>query len=60
VVGRSFSGCECRLVLAEVKVSDPNQRIELPPWIAEEITHNPRYGNSRLARGPIPSAARAA
>jgi SulP family sulfate permease len=33
------------------------QKIELPPWIGEEVTANPRYGNSTLARSPIGSDA---
>ena len=55
-----FQDANAGLVLAEVELSNPDQRIELPPWITEEITHDPRYGSSRLARGPVPSAARAA
>ena len=37
-------------VIAEVELIDPEQLIELPPWLGEEITLNPRYGNSTLAR----------
>jgi len=33
-------------------VSD--QKFALPPWAGEEITFDPRYGNSRLARSPMP------
>ena len=40
-------------MIAEVELADPEQRIELPPWVGEEITLNPRYGNSTLARLPI-------
>ena len=55
-----FQGANAGLVLAEVEPSDPDQRIELPPWVAQEVTHDRRYGNSRLARSPLASAARGA
>ena len=42
------------VVLAEIELAHPNQRIELPSWIGEEVTFNSRYGNSRLARVPMP------
>jgi len=53
--GRSivFEGLIQGLVIAEVQGADPQQRIELPPWVGEEITFNPRYSNSNLARSPI-------
>lgn len=48
-----FLGHNSGLVLAEVELIRPDQEIELPGWIGEEVTFNPRYGNSRLARSPI-------
>jgi adenylate cyclase len=48
-----FEGPNAGLVIAEVELADPEQRIELPSWVGEEITFNPRYGNSKLARSPI-------
>ena len=41
------------LVIAEIELADPQQRIDPPPWVGEEVTFNPRYGNSTLARSPI-------
>jgi hypothetical protein len=41
------------LVIAEVELADPMQRIDLPAWIGEEITLDGRYGNSSLALRPI-------
>jgi adenylate cyclase len=41
------------LIIAEVELAHPEQHIELPSWVGEEITFNPRYGNSTLARSPI-------
>lgn len=48
-----FLGLNTGLVLAEIELSHPNQKIELPEWVGDEVTFNPRYGNSRLARSPI-------
>jgi adenylate cyclase len=50
-----FEGPNEGLVLAEIELSHAGQEIELPSWIGEEITFNPRYGNSRLAFSPMPS-----
>lgn len=41
------------LTLAEVELSDPNEPIELPNWIGEEVTSDPRYYNSMLAQNPF-------
>lgn len=38
------------LVIAEVELETPDQRISLPPWIGKEVTGNPRYRNSVIAR----------
>jgi CYTH domain-containing protein len=43
------------LVLAEVELTHPDQQVEQPSWVGEEVTFDPRYGNSRLARFPLPS-----
>jgi adenylate cyclase len=48
-----FEGPNAGLVIAEVELADPEQRIELPSWVGEEITFNPRYSNSELARSPV-------
>lgn len=48
-----FEGPNTGLVVAEVELAHPEQRIELPSWVGEEITFDPRYGNSALARSPI-------
>jgi CYTH domain-containing protein len=42
------------LVLAEVELTHPDQQVEQPSWVGEEVTFDPRYGNSRLARFPLP------
>jgi adenylate cyclase len=41
------------LVLAEVELDHPDQDFRTPPWAGAEVTHDPRYQNSRLALGPL-------
>lgn len=48
-----FKGLIQGLVIAEVELAHPEQQIELPSWVGEEITFNPRYSNSNAARSPI-------
>ena len=48
-----FEGLNQGLVIVEIELAYPARQIDLPPWIGEEITFNPRYGNSTLARSPI-------
>jgi adenylate cyclase len=48
-----FEGANAGLVIAEVELLHPRQPFEVPRWASEEITLNPRYGNSTLARYPI-------
>lgn len=48
-----FGGANAGLVIAEVDLVYPRQPIEIPRWAGEEITLDPRYGNSMLARYPI-------
>ncbi|WP_414548939.1 CYTH domain-containing protein [Anabaena sp. CCY 0017] len=48
-----FDGLNKGLILAEVELSDINQQISLPPWIGEEVSHDPRYFNSYLVTNPF-------
>ncbi|MDB9374759.1 CYTH domain-containing protein [Nodularia sphaerocarpa] len=48
-----FDGLNKGLIIAEVELSDENQQISLPPWIGEEVSHDPRYFNSYLVRNPF-------
>ena len=43
-----FFGENQGLILAEVELKDPNQIIEIPDWIAEEVSHDPRYFKSNI------------
>lgn len=47
-----FSGVNAGLVLAEIELTDEAQIIDLPAWVGEEVSHDPRYFNSNLARIP--------
>ena len=47
-----FFGENDGLVVAEVEIGDENQKIELPEWIGEEVSGDPRYFNSNLIRNP--------
>jgi adenylate cyclase len=38
------------VVLAEVELEHPDQHPQLPPWVGEEVTNDPRFEKSTLAR----------
>lgn len=48
-----FHGLNAGLVVAEVELESEDQKLELPDWVGEEVTHNPRYGNASLSRHPF-------
>ncbi|BAF89490.1 conserved hypothetical protein [Azorhizobium caulinodans ORS 571] len=50
VFGAENSG----LVLAEIELDHPAEQVDLPPWVGQEVTHDPRYRNSALSSEPIP------
>lgn len=45
-----FHGRHEGLVLAEVELEDADAEVVLPPFVGEEVTGNPAYYNSVLAR----------
>ena len=47
-----FCGDNAGLILAEIELNDPDQPIQRPPWVGEEVTHDPRYRNSSLVDAP--------
>lgn len=47
-----FAGDNEGLILAEVELEHPEQAIELPSWVSEEVPHNERFLNSRLVDNP--------
>lgn len=48
-----FSGENQGLVVAEVELESPDQPLELPDWVGEEVTHDPRYLNANLVEYPF-------
>ncbi|MEO1522408.1 MAG: adenylate cyclase, partial [Cyanobacteria bacterium J06633_2] len=48
-----FHGDNNGLILAEVELMDVNQEIEPPDWLGEEVSDDPRYFNSNLAKTPF-------
>lgn len=47
-----FGGENEGLVIAEVELSDPEEKIDPPAWIGAEVTGDPRYYNSNLTIHP--------
>ncbi|MCC5861544.1 MAG: CYTH domain-containing protein [Gammaproteobacteria bacterium] len=47
-----FHGENAGLLVAEVELEDESQAIQLPAWVGEEVSDDPRYFNSNLARHP--------
>lgn len=45
-----FHGRHEGLVLAEVELEDADAHVDLPPFVGDEVTGNPAYYNSVLAR----------
>ncbi|MCX7783691.1 MAG: CYTH domain-containing protein [Meiothermus sp.] len=48
-----FAGENQGLVVAEVELKLPEQPLELPDWVGEEVTHDPRYLNANLVEHPF-------
>lgn len=48
-----FAGENQGLIVAEVELSDVAQIVNLPNWIGEEVTNDPRYFNANLAKHPF-------
>lgn len=42
------------LVTVEVELKSETQKIKIPSWVGEEITHDHRYSNSNLSINPWP------
>jgi adenylate cyclase len=47
-----FGGPNAGLVVAEVELDDENERVDLPPWVGEEVSRDPRYRNTYLSAHP--------
>lgn len=47
-----FLGESAGLIFAEIELEQRDQSFSLPPWIGLEVTDDPRYYNSNIARTP--------
>ena len=47
-----FAGENAGLVIAEVELESEEQAIELPEWVGDEVTGDPRYYNVSLVSNP--------
>ena len=47
-----FEGLNKGLMVAEIELQTEEERFEKPAWLREEVTQDPRYLNSRLAKNP--------
>ena len=48
-----FAGANAGLIIAEVELESEDQDIDLPDWVGEEVSDDPRYYNACLARHPF-------
>jgi adenylate cyclase len=48
-----FLGANAGLVVAEVELRSPGQKLDYPAWLGREVTSDPRYANSNLAVRPF-------
>ena len=48
-----FDGVNQGLIVAEVELEDENQEFQLPDWVGEEVTADPRYFNANLIAHPF-------
>ena len=48
-----FHGLNEGLVIAEVELESADQVIDLPDWVGEEVSGDPRYFNAALVRRPF-------
>ena len=45
-----FGGRHAGLILAEVELNSPDEAVDLPLWVAREVSDDPNYFNSQLAK----------
>lgn len=48
-----FHGDNEGLIVAEVELSDENEEIELPDWVANEVSNEAKYFNANLLKHPF-------
>jgi adenylate cyclase len=47
-----FAGANAPLIVAELELGSEAETFTSPPWLGQEVTHDPRYYNSQLAVTP--------
>ena len=47
-----FEGDNAGLVVAEIELDDADEPFDRPDWLGEEVSEDPRYYNTELARHP--------
>jgi adenylate cyclase len=47
-----FEGANAGLIVAEVELQRADERVDLPSWVGDEVSHESRYTNARLAAQP--------
>jgi CYTH domain-containing protein len=50
-----FMGENRGLVVAEIELASADEEFSRPSWLGEEVTSDPRYFNSNLAKAPYSS-----
>lgn len=50
-----FAGDNAGLVIAELELASADEAFERPPWLRDEVSHDPRYYNANLIRAPYSS-----
>ena len=48
-----FEGENKGLIVAEIELSEVNEKFEIPVWIGKEVTEDTRYYNSQLIENPF-------
>ena len=48
-----FEGANAGLIVAEVELNSEDEPFAKPSWAGEEVTHDPRYYNTRLSAHPF-------
>lgn len=50
-----FEGGNAGLILAEVELDSADATVEIPDWVGDEVTTDPRYYNANLVNRPFRS-----
>ncbi len=48
-----FAGENAGLIVAEIELEDADEAFDRPDWLGAEVSDDPRYYNSELARHPV-------